>query len=184
MDLSARPRRWVESPLMTFVDVLEAYFRGEKQLGIALAVVGFGLVAGALWVLRTQVGGFAVGLAVPLSIVGLGLGGGGVYLAIRTEHQVAALTANLDKDPRAVYSSELTRMAKVNANWPRLKMAWAVLTVIAMTMVVAAKKEWAHGVGLAVMLATTILFFTDVFAERRARVYTEGLERERAGGGG
>lgn len=56
---------------MTFVDVMQEYFRGEKELGVLLVVVGVGLLAGAAWAFRTQSGGFAWGLVVPLVLVGL-----------------------------------------------------------------------------------------------------------------
>jgi hypothetical protein len=167
---------------MTFVDILHEYFRGEKQIGVTLAVVGAGLLAGAFWVSRTQSGGFAWGLGVPFVVLGLAFGGGGTFLALRTDKQVADLGAQLQTNPEAVYAAELPRMAKVNANWPRLKIAWAVLIGVALVLLLAVHREWAHGLGLALLLMTTILFFTDVFAERRALIYTEALERARAGG--
>lgn len=166
---------------MTFLDVLHEYFRGEKQIGITLAVIGVGFVAGAVWVLRTQTGAFAWALGAPILVVGLAFGGGGAYLAIRTDKQVAELEAQLQRDASVVYARELPRMAKVNANWPRLKIAWTVIIAVALVLLMAVPRDWAHGLGLALLAVTTILFFTDVFAERRAIVYTEALEAGRAG---
>lgn len=161
---------------MTFIDILHEYFRGERQIGVTLAVVGVGLVAGAVWVIRTQTGSFVWGLAGPLVIVGLAFGGGGAFLAIRTDKQVAALEAQMEKDASVVYATELPRMAKVNANWPRIKIAWTVSIVIALGLLMAVDRDWAKGLGLALLAICTILFFTDVFAERRAIIYTRALE--------
>jgi hypothetical protein len=41
-------------------------------------------------------------------------------------------------------------------------------------------REWASGLGLALLVTATMLFVVDVFAERRAGVYTAALEHARA----
>jgi hypothetical protein len=160
---------------MSFMEILLEYFRGEKQVGIALAVVGVGLLAFAGWVFRTQTGGFAWGLAVPFLLFGLAFGGGGTYLALRTDRQVADLTAKYEKDPRTLLAVEVPRMERVNANWPRVKITWTVVIGVALVLLFAVRRDWASGLGLALLAVSTILFFTDVFAERRALVYTEAL---------
>jgi hypothetical protein len=167
-------------PRMSFLEILLEYFRGEKQVGIALAVVGVALLAFAGWVLRTQAGSFAWGLAAPLVLFGLAFGGGGTYLAFRTDRQVADLTAKYERDPSSLLAVEAPRMERVNANWPRLKIAWAVILGVALVLLLAVRRDWASGLGLALLAVTTILFFTDVFAERRALVYTEALEKARS----
>lgn len=162
---------------MSFIDVLQEYFRGEKQVGVMLAVVGVGLLVGAYWVFRTQVGGFAWGLVVPLAIVGLAFGGGGAFLASRSDRQITELAAEYERAPDELLAAEAPRMAKVNANWPRLKIAWSVVIVVAIVLLEVVRRDWATGLGLALLLVMTILFFTDVFAERRAIIYTEALDR-------
>jgi len=165
---------------MSFVEILQEYFRGEKHLGIALAVVGVAALAGAFWVFRTQSGAFAWGLLVPLAIVGAAFVGGGAFLAIRSDRQITELTAQYEKDPGALLAAEVPRMERVNANWPRIKIAWSVVTVIALALLLAVRREWAPAVGLSLLAVTTTLLFTDVFAERRALIYTRALEQARA----
>ena len=79
-------------------------------------------------------------------------------------------------DPAELAATEGERMAKVNANWPRLKIAWAVIGILAMGMMLFVKQGWAEGLGLGLMLIVTLLFFVDVFGERRAVPYTDALE--------
>jgi hypothetical protein len=43
----------------------------------------------------------------------------------------------------------------------------------------AVKRDWAHGVGLGLLLLATVLFFVDVFGERRAAVYFAALAAEK-----
>jgi len=164
--------------------VLQEYFEGEKQLGVGMAVLGVAVLAAAFWVWRTQSGAFGGWLLVPLALMGVGFGAGGTALAMKTQAQVARLTAQLASEPGALVSAEVTRMARVNANWPRVKVAWSVVTAVALVLLLAMHREWASGLGLALMLLATTLFFVDVFAERRAAPYTAALERARAGAPG
>lgn len=162
--------------MSSFVEVLQEYFRAEKHLGIALAVVGLAMLAGAVWVFRTQSGSFAWALSIPLAVLGMAFAGGGVFLANRSARQITELTAQFEKDPSALTAAEVPRMERVNANWARIKLVWAAVIGIALVLVLVVKKDWSSGLGLALLLVATILYFTDVFAERRALVYTRALQ--------
>jgi len=163
----------------TLTDALHEYFRGERNLGFALAAYGVFLLAAAAWVWRTQDGAFATALLVPLAVLGVLFGGGGTFLALKTPPQVEKLEADLKAQEKPALDAELARMAKVNANWPRVKLAWAVVTLVALVLLLAVKRDWASGLGLALFMMITPLFFTDVFAERRAEPYTRALEAAR-----
>jgi hypothetical protein len=73
-------------------------------------------------------------------------------------------------------------MASVNANWPRLKVAWSVVIVAALVLLLFVGREWASALGLSLLLMATTLFFVDVFAERRAEGYTTALQQARTTG--
>jgi hypothetical protein len=155
------------------VEVMQAYFRGERAVGFAAMAIGLVAVGFAFWAWRSAEGSFATGLAVPLLIAGLGLSIGGPLLVVRTDRQVAELSA-LSADE--IKKIEVPRMAKVNANWSRLKATWTVLIAIGLILIWAVKREWALGVGLSLLLIACMLFTADVFAEKRAVIYTRALE--------
>ncbi|MBL8951675.1 MAG: hypothetical protein JNK82_12915 [Myxococcaceae bacterium] len=165
--------------MTTLTEAVHEYFRGEKNLGVALAVYGVFLLGVAVWVWRTQDGAFATALLVPLAVLGLGFAGGGSFLAVKTGSQVEKLEADLKAGEKPALDVELARMAKVNANWPKAKLAWGVVTVVALVLLLAVKRDWASGLGLALLFMTTALMATDVFAERRAQPYTRALEAAR-----
>jgi hypothetical protein len=50
-----------------------------------------------------------------------------------------------------------------------------VLIVVALGLLMGVRRDWASGLGLALLLLSTTLFFVDVFGERRAQPYTEAL---------
>jgi len=159
----------------TLPGALDVYFRGERDLGLALAVAGVVLAIGCFWVWRTQAGGFAWGLLVPLILGAASLGAGGTFLAVRSANQRVDFAARLATDPKALVAAEIPRMEKVNQLWPRAKIAWTVVILTALVLLMAVKRDWSSGVGLGLLLLSTCLFFVDVFAERRAEPYTAAL---------
>lgn len=165
-----------------FLDVLHEYFRGEKLAGSALAVLGAVLLAGAWWVAKTQAGEFGAWMRWGLVVVGGLLLVGGAGLVFKTGPQVADLVARAASDPNGMIADELARMAKVNANWPRLELAWAVIAAAAFVLVLVLRRQWSEALGLVLLLTTTTLMFTDVFGARRAVVYTAALEAQARGG--
>ena len=175
--------RFEREGTMELSEAMQVYFRGEKHVAFFLVALGVALALLAAWVWRTQSGPFALWLLTPLALVGVGAAIGGVVFAMKTEAQVRELTQRLEADRGELVRSESARMEKVNANWPRLKLAWGVITLVALGLLLAVHREWATGLGLALMLLMAVLFFVDVFAERRAAPYTEAIERARADGG-
>ncbi len=161
---------------MSMAMALDDYFRGERDLGVALAFTGAALGVAAGWVWRTQSGAFAWGLVVPLVLATLAFAGGGRALAMRSAKQRVAFAQQLAGAPEAFVPTELERMAKVNALWPRAKTVWSVVILVSLVLLMLVKHEAAHGVGLVLLLVCTMLFFVDVFGERRAKPYTQALQ--------
>ena len=162
---------------MPFLDVMHAYFRGERIESLYFIVpIGVAMVAFAAVTLRAERGGFAWGLAVPLVLFGLFAIGIGAAVGLRTNGQVAALEAGFQSDPGAMVAEELPRMHKVNRNWPVYIGMWTALVLIGLGLRFGWKAGWAHGVGPAFILIGAMGFLIDGFAERRARPYTEALE--------
>jgi len=162
---------------MPFLDVMHAYFRGERIESLYFIVpIGIAMVAFAAVTLRAERGGFAWGLAVPLVLFGVFAIGIGAAVGLRTTAQVAELEAGFQSDPGAMVAEELPRMRKVNDNWPIYIGVWTTLVLGGLGLRFGLKADWAHGVGPAIILIGAMGFLIDGFAERRARPYTEALE--------
>lgn len=162
---------------MTFLEIMQSYFRGERVEALFYIVpaglVLFGLAATAL---ASDRGGFGWGMAVPLIFFGLLLVSVGAGVGLRTPGQLAELERSYREDPAAMVAEEIPRMQKVNANWPRYIATWTALAVIGLGLRFGVSKDWAHGLGPALILAGAIGFLIDGFAERRARPYTAALQ--------
>jgi hypothetical protein len=162
---------------MPFLDVMHAYFRGERIEALYFIVpIGVALLAFAGVTLRAERGGFAWGLAIPLVLFGLVAIGVGAAVGLRTPGQVAEIEARFQSDPAAMVAAELPRMRKVNDNWPIYLGTYAALVVIGLALRIGLRADWAHGVGPAIVLIGAFGFLIDGFAERRARPYTAALE--------
>lgn len=166
---------------MSFLDVMHAYFRGERIEALVfivpLGVLSLG--AGAFFALALR-DGFARGAGVPCLVFGLALAGVGAVVGLRTPSQVADLEARYQADAPAAVEAELGRMRKVNANWPVYLAAYVVFVVAGMAMRFALRADWAQGAGVALVFFAGVGLLVDGFAERRARPYTAALEAERA----
>jgi hypothetical protein len=163
-----------------FVTVMHAYFRGEKLLAWGLLGLGLVMLGFAIWVLRSQVGGFRLGLAIPLALVGVLMSVAGPLFAAHNDRLAHDIEQRVAADPAALVQDEGERMAKVNANWPRAKASWAVIALLSIGVILFVQRDWAVGLALALLLFTTMLMFVDVFGERRAVPYTEALSKLRA----
>ena len=158
-----------------FIEVMHEYFRGEKLAGYAMLAVGVQLAGFAVYVWRTQEGGFVWGLALPLAIVGVMVITVAPFFIAHNGRLAEDIARRYEEDPAALAQAEGERMTRVNANWPKLKLAWGAIAVVALILLLAVKKDWASGLGVALILVVAILFTIDVFGERRAAPYTEAL---------
>ncbi len=132
-------------------------------------------MAFAFFVYRTETGGFMWGLVVPLAIAGVMATTVGPFFAFHNDRLAEDIAARFAEDPGALAADEGERMRKVNANWPRLKLVWAVITIVALSLLLLSRQPWASGLGLALMILVAALFCIDVFGERRALPYAEAL---------
>lgn len=171
------PRAFMSATAPAFLDVLQTYFRGERlEALIFIAPLGLASVAFALMLLRDERTAFTWGVAVPFFILGLALLAVGLGVGLRTPSQVAALLEQHASAPAALFAAELERMAKVNAWWPIYLRTWTAFAVVGLGLRFAVHREWALGLGTALLFFAGVGFMIDGFAERRAKPYTAALE--------
>ena len=149
---------------MDYLDAMQTYVRGERGIGLAMVALGLAFVAAGFWVWRTQEGGFVWGLLVPMLIAGIGAAIGGGFLAVKTDAQVSQLESLYAHGPADLLAVEVPRMTKVNANWPRLKVAWASIMVVALGLLLFVRKDWVTGTALGLVVLMAMVLVIDVFA--------------------
>lgn len=169
---------------MPFIDVLSTYFRGERVeslafiLPLGLLSITFGAVL--LWDERSA---FHWGIALPFLLLGTALVVTGAAVGLRTPEQVSALSGLYRDDVARFLAQELPRMQKVNGNWPIFLTTWVGFALVGLGLRFFVRRDWAEGLGIALVFFGAVGLLIDGFAERRARPYTEALERLANGGG-
>lgn len=172
----SRYRTRMELTDAAFLDVLRAYFRGERlEALIFIAPLGLASVAFAVALLRDERTGFTWGVAVPFLVLGLALVGVGLGVGLRTPGQVDALLQQHAAEPTAAIAQEAARMAAVNAWWPIYLRTWTAFAIVGLALRFGVSRDWALGLGTALLFFAGVGFMIDGFAERRARPYTEAL---------
>jgi hypothetical protein len=154
-------------------DPIALYFTGEKNAGVLCVVLAVLSVALTLWVWRVHPPLRAI--AAPLLLIGLIQLAIGLTLASQTRLQVASLRHDLASQPETARAQELARMDRVNRNFTRIKIVEAVLIVAALALILAFRSSALVAIGLGLLLQTSVMLVFDVFAERRAQVYTTWL---------
>ncbi|MCL1621611.1 hypothetical protein [Ralstonia pseudosolanacearum] len=163
---------------MSFIEIMHAYFRGEKTEAICfIGVTGILLVIFGMAALKAERGGYAWGVTVPSILFGLVLIGVGAGVGLRTDRQVAEIERSFHESPLALVKKELPRMQRVNANFRVTFYALGVLVAVGLLIHYMCGAELGRGLGSTLILLGAIGLLIDGFAERRAEPYTMALTR-------
>ena len=155
-------------------EVLTGYFAAEKLESWFFLGVGLAALAVAAWLWATGSG--ARGMAVPLVLVGLIQAVVGASVGLRTDAQVAALTAQLEREPKGLQAAEVPRMEKVMANFTLYKVVeLAVLLGGVALTVFLRRSEFAYFAGVGCVLQGSLMLVLDLFAEHRGEAYLAAL---------
>jgi hypothetical protein len=115
-------------------------------------------------------------MAIPLVLIALiqiGVGGS-VYL--RTDGQVAALSAQLAKEPAAYVSAETARMEKVMAGFRTYKVVEIAIFALGVALSYAfARRPMAYSAGIGCILQASAMLVADLFAEHRGQAYLDAV---------
>lgn len=150
------------------------YLTAEQQESLLFILVGVLAIGVAVWLWMN--GHRLKSMAFPLvaiAVIQLVVGGT-VYL--RTDSQVAALTAQLNSAPAQLKSDELKRMDVVMKNFALYKGIEMVLLTAGLLLVAFAQKsDLATGFGAGLLLQSAFMLCLDMFAEARGKEYLQAL---------
>jgi hypothetical protein len=157
---------------MSMQSQLLRYFAEEKAESAIFVLMGVVALGVSVWLWRT--GSSYRGMMWPLGLIALiQLGvGGAVYL--RTDGQVAALTAQLSSAPGAYQAAEVARMEVVMRSFALYKVIELVLFAVGVGLTYAFRnRETLYAVGIGLVLQSSLMLVADLFAEKRGDEYLE-----------
>jgi hypothetical protein len=159
---------------------IEKYFLAEKQLGLSFIIIGSIAIILAFiffFLLKTT---FYKGAAVPLLLIGLIqlVASAGIYKK-SDEDRVRNVYA-YDMNPGQLKKEELPRMKTVLKNFAIIKWVEMALVVAGLVLIFYFRtntdKAFWYGLGLTLTAMALITLFADYSSERRALLYTKGIE--------
>ena len=159
---------------------IEKYFMAEKQLGFIGLWIGVALVISAIVFFFVMKSNFYKGAALPLLGVGLLLCVAGFTIYKRSDDDRKRNVYAYDLNPSELKEKELPRMKKVMKNFGVFRLSEICLALLGIGLFIYFKNNEARffwkGFGLTLTIMALFIFVVDTSAEKRGRVYTEGLE--------
>ena len=159
---------------------IEKYFNAEKEESRVFLTIGITAVILALLYLLFLKTSFYKGAALPLLLVGILLAVVGYIVLRRSDKDRIRNVYAYDMNPAELKEKELPRMKIVMRNfviyrWLEIFLFGAGAGLYIYFIRDFTKDFW-RGFGLALAVMALIALMADYFAEKRGRVYTEGLE--------
>lgn len=158
------------------------YFKGEKQESFIF--IAAGLVATALAYYGFMVADDVIyfGAAVPLAGIGLIELIVGISIAAKTNRQIKDLLEVRESSPSTFKADELLRMEDVMKNFKIYRTIEQVLFIAGLIFMVLGLTDkiskYMAGVGIGLMLQSSVMLFLDLFAELRGKEYIRRLSKE------
>ena len=158
------------------------YFKGEKQESFIF--IAAGLVATALAYYGFMVADDVIyfGAAVPLAGIGLIELIVGISIAGKTNRQIKDLLEVRESSPSTFNADELLRMEDVMKNFKIYRTIEQVLFIAGLIFMVLGLTDkiskYMAGVGIGLMLQSSVMLFLDLFAELRGKEYIRRLSKE------
>lgn len=159
---------------------IEKYFLAEKQESLLFIIVGIAAIVAAISFFFLLKSSFFKGAALPLLFVGIIELVVGYTVFKRSDDDRVRNVYAYDMNPSELRDKEIPRMETVNRNfviyrWVELAF---LVTGIILSMVFGQNpgRTFWYGFGIALSLQAGILLVADYFAEKRALMYTKGLQ--------
>jgi len=158
------------------------YFKGEKQESFFFISAGLVAMALAYYGFIEAEDTLYFGAAVPLAGIGLIELIVGFSVASKTDKQIKELLEIRESSPSTFKNDELERMEDVMKNFKIFRTIEQVLFIVGLLLMVLGltdqiSRYWA-GVGIGLMLQSSVMLFLDLFAELRGREYIRRLSKE------
>ena len=160
---------------------IEKYFLAEKQMGLLFIIIGsVAVVIGIcfFFLLKTS---FYKGAAIPLLVIGLIQLVASVVIYNKSDKDRIANVYAHDLNPGQLKNEELPRMKKVIKNFAIIKWIETALVITGLALIFYFRnneqKAFWYGLGLTLSVMIIITFIADYAAERRAIMYTNGIEK-------
>jgi hypothetical protein len=159
---------------------IEKYFLAEKQESLLFIIVGVAAIIAAISFYFLLKSSFFKGAALPLLVIGIIELVVGYTVFKRSDDDRIRNVYAYDMNPSELRDKEIPRMKTVNRNFVIYR--WVELAFLVTGIILSMKfgqnpgRTFWYGFGIALSLQAGVLLVADYFAEKRALIYTKGLQ--------
>lgn len=159
---------------------IEKYFNAEKQESLLFLVIGIAAIITSVIFFFALKKDIYKGAAIPLLLIGLIQIIVGYTVYRRSDADRVRMVYAYDMSPGDIKNKEIPRMKKVNRSfviyrWIQIVLATAGIVLLFVFKNDTDKSFW-FGLGITLLLQSLVMLGCDYFAEKRALLYTGGLE--------
>ncbi len=159
---------------------IEKYFISEKQAGLIFLVLGIIAIIIAIFFLIIVKTNFFKGASIPLLITGALFALAGFAIFKRSDEDLMRNVYAYDMNPSELNNRELPRMKMVIRRFVIYRWVEFFLLIAGAGLYIYfirdMKNDFCRGFGLALAFLSLIALAADYFAEKRAKIFTRGLE--------
>ena len=155
------------------IEYMRQYYLDERNGGIYALAAGVIYVVVGAWLWNVFAGnalcrGMAMGFLVS-SVLALAIGAGSYFY---NSNKLTETEVRRGESEQLLQREEVARMDKVlRVTFPNAFRTFAVLMAIALSTIIFNKNEYWKGIGIALMVLTTLLVVFDSFSQQRNRAY-------------
>lgn len=154
------------------------YFTGEKAesyLFLGFGLLGIGL---SIYLILIKASYFWKGFAIPFVLVSVLEIIVGVTLIYRSPKDIVRVENYIKREPSKIKTHEIPRMKKVMRNFVVYRYTEITLILLGIIIYFAfANLEFWKGLGLGLLIQSSVVLTLDYFAERRGFIYLEYLNK-------
>jgi hypothetical protein len=160
---------------------IETYFLAEKQESLVFLIIGIVAVITALVFFFGLKTSFYKGAAWPLVLIGIIQIVVGYTVYARSDKQRIDNVYHYDLSPDKLQQEEIPRMLAVNKSFVLYRWIQIICLITGMVLLFLYWKNehraFLAGLGLTLCIQAALMLGADYFAEKRAKVYTAGLQQ-------
>jgi DMSO reductase anchor subunit len=160
------------------VENIVKYFSAEKSESLLFLAVGIIMVLTSGYFLFKLRQPFTTGMAYPLITIALIQLTVGSSIYLRSPKDISRVTELVQNNSSRVQSEEVPRMEAVMKNFVLYRWVEIVLIVIGLFLLfLPLSSQLRRGVGLGLLIQSSLMLVLDLFAENRGKTYLEFLQK-------
>jgi hypothetical protein len=154
------------------------YFTGERAESYLFFVLGLLGIGISIYFILMKVSPFWKGFAVPMMLVSVLEIIVGITLIYRSPKDIIRVENYLKNEPSKIKTEEIVRMEKVMKNFVIFRYTEIALILTGIVVYFASSHvEFWKGLGLGLLIQSSLVLTLDYFAERRGFIYLEYLNK-------